>query len=108
MALRSGADLGPVFRGEFGDVLVGVARQAGQRVMEVGLGVDALAAAGFYDGVEDGAFLSSSGCPDEEPVLSDCGRTNGIFNEVMPPPRLCRAVEHDAAYSKWSRARRAA
>ena len=52
--------------------------------MEVGVGVDTLAAAGFYDGVEDGAFLSRLGCPDEEPVLfSDGGRTNGIFNEVV-------------------------
>jgi hypothetical protein len=69
MALRSGAGLNPVFRGEFGDVLVGVAGQAGQHIMEVGVGVDVLAAAGFYDCVEDGAFLSRPGCPDEEPVL---------------------------------------
>ena len=50
--------LEPVGRGEAGGFAGQHGGQAGEHVGEVFLGIDAEAAAVFYDGVEDGAFLT--------------------------------------------------
>jgi hypothetical protein len=43
--------------------------QAGEHINEVFLGVDAQAAAVFYDGVEDGTFLTRLFIAEEQPVF---------------------------------------
>ena len=58
--------------------------QTGEHVGKVFLGVDAQAAAVFYDGVEDGALLTGHLIADEQPVFcTKFGRTNGVFDEVV-------------------------
>ena len=60
------------------------AGQAGENVGEVFLGVDAQAAAVFYDGVEDGAFLTGFFIAEEQPVFgSELGGADGVFHKVV-------------------------
>ena len=54
----SAARLEPVGGGEAGGLAGQYGGQAGEHVGEVFLGIDAKAAAVFYDGVEDGALLA--------------------------------------------------
>ena len=66
----------------------GIFRQhAGQPCQDVGevfLEVDAQAAAVFYDGVEDGAFLTGLFIAEEQPVFgSQLGGANGVFHKVV-------------------------
>lgn len=58
--------------------------QAGEDVVQVGVGIDAPAAAAFDDGVDDGSALACSGFANEEPVLfSHRGWADGVFDEVV-------------------------
>jgi hypothetical protein len=76
--------LGCGCRGDFGDLVVGHARQASQHVFEVSVGIDAPPAATFDDSVNDGSAFSGIGIAHEEPVLfSKSGWTNSIFQEVV-------------------------
>ena len=64
------------------DCVIGISRDAGEHVVEVSQGIDAPAAAGFHDGVEDGGFLSGFCGPDEEEVLfSDGGK--GVSSSIL-------------------------
>ena len=82
--MAGSASLGPVLGGEFVDGVIGISREAGERVVKVSQRIDAPAAAGFHDGVEDGGFLSGFGCPyEEEVLLSYGGRPDGILDDVM-------------------------
>ena len=71
--------------GRQGDCVFGQhAGQAGEDVGEVFLGVDAEAAAVFYKGVEDGAFLTGFFIAEEQPVFrTELGGANGVFDEVV-------------------------
>lgn len=64
--------------------MVGQRRKAGEDVPEVGIGIEATAAAAFDDGVEDGAAVARGVRPDEEPVLfAQGGGPDRIFDEVV-------------------------
>ena len=58
----------PVGGGQRDGVFGQHAGKAGEHVGEVFLGIDAQAAAVFYDGVEDGAFLTRHFIADEQPA----------------------------------------
>ena len=74
----------PVGGGQGHGVFGQHSRQACQDVGEVFLGIDAQATAVFYDGVEDGAFLTGHFIANEQPVFgSEFGRTDGVFDEVV-------------------------
>ena len=74
---------GPGFRGEVLDLPVGQVREAGEHVAQVGVGIEAAAAAAFDEAGEDGSALAGSGFADEEPVLlSHRGGTDGVFHQV--------------------------
>jgi len=56
-----------------------------------------MAAAALDDGVEHRGPLASLAVADEEPVLlSNGGGADGVFDQVMPPPDLCRVVKLEA------------
>jgi hypothetical protein len=55
------------------DGVIGGAGQAGEHIVEINQRIDATAAAGFQDGVEDGGLLSGFGGSDKEPVLFSDG-----------------------------------
>jgi len=63
------ACLEPVGRGQCDGILGQHAGQAGEHVREIFLGIDAETTAVFYDGVEDGAFLTGHFIADEQPVF---------------------------------------
>ncbi len=63
------AGFGPLCRSDFGDLPVGHRRQAGEDVLEIGIGIEATAAAGLDDGMEDGAAVPGGFRNREEPVL---------------------------------------
>ena len=76
--------LGPGFRGEVFDLPVGRGGEAGEDVAEIGVGIEAAAAAAFHDGVENGSALAGFGGAEEEPVLLvDRGGADGVFAEVI-------------------------
>ena len=55
-----------------------------RRVAQVGVGIDAAAAATLDNGVEDGAALAGISIAQEQPVLfSKSGRPNAVFHEVV-------------------------
>lgn len=67
--------------------------EAFDHVGEVGLWVDALSLGADEQRVDDGAAFTCFGVPDEQVVLlSDGAGTDGILDEVMPPPVLCRVA----------------
>jgi hypothetical protein len=52
--------------------------------MQVGVGIDAAAAATLDNGVEDGAALAGIGIAEKQPILlSESGRPNGVFHQVI-------------------------
>ena len=59
-----------------------------------------MAAAVLDDGVEDGAAFAG-GCfaYKQEVLFPDCCRSDRIFDQVMPPPDLCRVVKLEAHIS---------
>ena len=66
------------------DLPVGHRGEPGEHVTQVGVGIDAAAAATLDDGVKDGAALAGIGIAQEQPVLfSKSGRPNGVFHEVI-------------------------
>ncbi len=66
-------------------------RQPSEDIAEVGVGVDAMKAAVFNDGVKDGRALAGSGCAKEHPILfAQGGRADRVFYEVIPLAGLCR------------------
>lgn len=66
------------------DLPVGHRGEPGEHVVEVGVGIDAAAAATLDDGVEDGAALAGIGIAEEQPVLfSQSGRPNGVLDEII-------------------------
>ena len=76
--------LGPGFGGHVLDLLVGQRGQAREHLAQVGLWVDASAAAGFDDRVEDGAAVPGFGFADEQPVLlADGRRPDGVLDGVV-------------------------
>ncbi len=71
----------PVGRGEDDGFFGQHAGQAGENVGEVFLGIDAEAAAVFYDGVKNGALLPGHFISNEQPVFgAEFGRAN---NELI-------------------------
>ena len=95
--LRRLTRLEPVGRGEAGGLTSRDNGQAGEHVREVFLGIDAQAAAVFDDGVEDGALLTGHLISDEQPVFcTKFGRADRVFDEIMPPPDLCRTHKLEA------------
>ena len=78
------AGFGPFGRGELRDHFVGGRWQSGQDIAQVGLGVDAPAAATLDERVDDGAALPGVGVSDEQPVFLADGRgPNGVFHKVV-------------------------
>lgn len=76
--LEGPAGFGPVGEEDLVDLVVGHGREAGQNILDVGVGIDPPATVAFDHGVEDGSSLSGSGVAHEEPVLlSDGGGTDG-------------------------------
>ena len=66
------------------DLPVGHRGKPGEHVAQVGVGIDAAAAATLDNGVKDGAALAGIGIAEEQPVLfSKSGRPNGVFHEVV-------------------------
>ena len=75
---------GPGFRGDVLDLPVGEMREAGEHVAQVGVRINAAAAATFDEGVKDGPALAGSGFADEEPVLfPNRGGADGVFYQVV-------------------------
>ncbi len=62
------------------DLLVGQCGQLGEDFAQVGLRVDASAAAGFDEREEDGAALSGFGFADEQPVFLADGSWRMAFS----------------------------
>lgn len=74
----------PVFRGDLVDRVIGISWEAGEHVVKVSQGIDAPAAAGFHDGIEDGGLFSGFGRPDKEPVLfADSRGPDRVFDKVV-------------------------
>ena len=64
--------------------MVGHPGQPGQHVLEIGVGIEVPAAAGFNDGVNDGAAFSGISLAHKEPVLLADGRgPDGVFDQVV-------------------------
>ena len=71
--------------------------QTGEDVFKVFPRVEAKAAAVLDEGVEDGGFFSGVLAADEEPIFgSELGAPDGVLNEDMPPPDLCRVHKLEA------------
>lgn len=84
MKWRAALCFGPGFRGDVFDLPVGQVREAGEDVPQVGMGIEAAAAAAFDEAVKDGSALAGFGVADEEPVLlADGGGTDGVFDPVV-------------------------
>src|SRR5580658_1345355 len=65
-------------------LMVGHSRQARENVAEIGVWINASAAAGFDNGVDDCSALTGSRFSNEEPVLlADGGGANGVFDQVV-------------------------
>ena len=78
-------------------VLVGGGGQLFQDILEVGVGIDPMHSAVFHQGVNHGIPVSCFGTAHEEPVLlSDCGWSDRVFDQIMPPKDLCRVDELEA------------
>src|SRR5277367_338347 len=76
-------------------LVVGHFGQTGEDVAEIGVGIDAAAAAGLDNAVDDRAALSGSGFADEEPVfLANGGGSNGVFDEVVVDLQSAIFQEH--------------
>src|SRR5580658_520277 len=76
--------LGPSLGSDLWYLMVGHSRQPGKDVAQIGVWIDASAAAGLDNGVDDCSALTGSGFSDEEPVLlADGGGANGVFDQVV-------------------------
>ena len=74
--------------------------ETGEDVFEVFPRVQPQTAAVLDEGVDDRGFLSGVFGSDEEPVLgSELGGADGVFDEVMPRPDLCRVRQAGGAHS---------
>ena len=63
---------------------VGHRGEPGEHAEQVGVGIDAAAAATLDSGVKDGAALAGIGIAQEQPaLLSKSVRPNGVFHEVV-------------------------
>ena len=93
------AGFGPVGGEDLGELARGHGREEGEDVLEVGVGIDASAAAAFDDGVEDGSTLPGSGFAHKQPVaLTDGSRRKCIvasidFAEFSGLPREYKRFE---------------
>ena len=66
------------------DLPVGHRGEPGEDIAQVGVGIDAAAAATLDNSVEDGAALAGIGIAEKQPVLfSKSGRLNAVFHEVV-------------------------
>ena len=66
------------------DLPVGHRGEPGEDVAQVGVGIDAAAAATLDNSVEDGAALAGVGIAEKQPVLfSESGRPDGVFHQVI-------------------------
>jgi hypothetical protein len=81
--------LGPRRRRDILDLPIGHGWQAGERVSQISMGINAAPAAAFDDRVKDGPALARSRVSDEEPVLFAKSRgTNGVlYPEMVIMPR---------------------
>src|SRR6476646_11537953 len=74
----------PIAREEFGQLGLGGAGQPGEKIMEVGPGIDATAFAARDDAVNYGTPPTGIGMTNEEKVLlSNGARANGVFGEIV-------------------------
>ena len=63
---------------------VGHRGEPGEHVAQVGVGIDAAAAATLDDGLKDGAAVTGIGIAQEQPVLfPKSGGPNGVFHEIV-------------------------
>ena len=63
---------------------VGHRGEPGEHVAQVGVGIDAAAAATLDNSVEDGAALAGIGIAEKQPVLfSESGRPNRVFYQII-------------------------
>ena len=86
--------LGPDVGSDFSYLMIGHLRQSGEDVAKIGTWINASAAAGFDDGVDDRSALAGSRFSDEEPVfLSNGGGANGVFNEIVVDLQLAAFQE---------------
>ncbi len=84
---------GPCFRENFRDLAVGHVGQAREDFPQVLVRIKIAPPATLDERVNNGAALAGIRLADEEPVLLADGRgTNGIFDQVMPRPGLCRVA----------------
>jgi len=66
------------------DLPVGHRGQPGKHVAQIGMGIDAAAAATLDNGVEDGAAFAGIGIAEEEPVLfSERRRSNRVLDQII-------------------------
>ena len=87
---ESGLRLCPLFRREFANLPVCALGDAGERVAQILMRIDAASAATFDNRVDHGAALSGLGVSKKQPVLlADSRRPNGIFHSIV--------VDFDAA-----------
>ena len=93
----------PVERRQLGDLLIGCRGQALQDVFEIGIRFDAMQAAVFDERIHHGAARAGFFGAEEEPVLFANGRRpDGILDQVMPRPGLCRVDRLEAQFSVYS------
>ena len=72
-------------------------RQSPQDVGEVFLGVDPAPSATDDQRVDHGTAPARVGMANEEPAATTHGRNpDGVFDEIMPPPGLCRVAKLEA------------
>ena len=66
------------------DLPVGHRGKPGEDVAQIGVGIDAAAAATLDNSVEDGAALAGVGIAEKQPVLfAESGRPDGVFHQVI-------------------------
>jgi hypothetical protein len=83
----------PLERRQLVDFLISGVRQPLQHVLEISVRLDTVQPAVLDQRVDHGAALPSFLRTEEQPVLFAQSRgPNGILDEVMPPPDLCRVA----------------
>lgn len=85
--------LGPGSGRNGGDFALFHVRQAFEHIAQVFGRVDPVPSAAAQDRVDDCATPTRIRVPDEEEVLLADGRgPDGVIDEIMPPPDLCRVA----------------